>query len=538
MFRKIYASIADKLKVIHQKNKLIFPAVGAVALVVLIMVITFSALGKQVSVKDYMSITVEGYNGYGKLHYEFGDVTFGLRACGNKDSKAYKERKDSEEDFLKFQEGDVPEEYQKKLENAKKLVESVKITYTLPNGKSANTLSNGDVITFTIELDKDLAKELKLTIQDTTFTYLVVGLKQSTEFDVLSCFELQADGYDGYGVVKPVCKQNATKQVAGITFVMEAGADYIRYSLENGLSGTIQPYVQGNSYNKSNGDKVELKADVYTDGFLNYGVKLMGLERKFTVDGLKENLPVDLLQYYQVTFIGATGSGSGVVTPTQETATFGDYEVNLQTGEWTKDGEYIAYTSVQVSNAGKLSNGETAEISVTFSEKTFADLGIKFINSKQEVTVEKLDTYVVSLAEIKDYANADPKIQQVIQQWLKDNWALAVHNKLSGTYKNKKVGDDLALYKMLLTTPNDPSADRKNSLWLFYSVTVSDNKIKTPTTCYIVLCYDDVTVNADGSLGVGDSHYKYGGSTDYEALYNALYTSLSQNYDFTIEVSE
>ena len=77
-----------------------------------------------------------------------------------------------------------------------------------------------------------------------------------------------------------------------------------------------------------------------------------------------------------------------------------------------------------------------------------------------------------------------------------------------------------------------------NSLWLFYSVTVSDNKIKTPTTCYIVLCYDDVTVNADGSLGVGDSHYKYGGSTDYEALYNALYTSLSQNYDFTIEVSE
>ena len=527
------ASIVDKLKAIHQKNKLIFPIAGAVVAVVIALIILFSILGKQVSMKNYMNITVEGYDGYGTMSYDFGDVTFGLRACGDKDSKEYKERKDNEH-FLSYDREDVSKDYRKKLEDAQDLVESIEITCEMPEGKSSGKLSNGDVVKFTIKVDEELAKELGLTIKNTSFEYTIEGLKPLAQFDVFSYFDLKGEGYDGYGKIKLECNQSGSKTVGDLTFEMEAGSTYVRYTDKDGYNGSVYVYLEGDTYNKSNGDKVMAKIDVYKEGFVSYGVGLTAFEKEYTVEGLKETEKVDLLEYYTVEFTGLNESGRPKATPTQETVTIGEYEVNLTTGDWYKGDERVGYTSVYFSDTYGLTNGDKIKFYVSFSEYTFSELGIKFINNEKELTVENLAAYVGALADIKDNTEVDTNNKQIITDWLNDSWSLAVHNRYFGSYSNQSIGEDLTLYKTVLTTPKSTSSYDHNDLWMIYSVTLNDNVLAKPTTCYIALRYNDAAVYVDGSLYLGNSASKYGGYTSYDALYTALIDS----YNLNIEVSE
>lgn len=531
--KPVFASFVEKVKAIHQKNKLIFPIAGALLVVAVALIVVFSILGKQVSMKDYMSITLDGYDGYGQIDAEFGYMSFGMRAVGDKDSREYGDH-DEEEWFQSLESSEVSKDYRKNLKKAQKLVDSIGFSYVYPEGKYDGNLSNGDVIQFTIEYDEDLADELGLTIKNATFEYKIEGLKSIAKFDVLSYFNLKCEGYDGYGEVELVCNQTAEKRVGSLTFTMEEGASRIRYSTDEGNTGTIYVYINDVTYNRSNGDVISVELDEYTDGYVQYGVDLTGLKKEYTVSGLKETTKVDLLQYYKVEFEGLNGSGKAKITPTQESLTVGELTVDLTTGEWTRDGDFVTSTRVWLNDSWGLTNGDVIKLYFSPSESTFSSNGIKFETTEEEITVSNLAAYVTTLSEIKDYSAQEAIGKQAILDWLNDDWSRSVYGSFFGSYSNQSIGDDIKLYKMVLTTPKSTSSYDKNNLFLIYSVTISDNKITTPTVYYFAVEYGDVAVYADGTLYTGEYYNKHSGRATYEALYQEEI----EGYNVNVEASE
>lgn len=531
--KPVFASFVEKVKTIHQKNKLIFHIAGAVLVIAVALIIVFSILGKQVSMKDYMSITLDGYDGYGQIDAEFGYMSFGMRAVGDKDSREYGDH-DEEEWFQSLESSEVSKDYRKNLKKAQKLVDSIGFSYVYPEGKYDGNLSNGDVIQFTIEYDKDLADELGLTIKDATFEYTIEGLKSIAKFDVLSHFDLKCEGYDGYGEVELVCNQTAEKRVGSLTFTMEEGASCIRYSTDKGGTGTIYVYINDVTYNRSNGDVISVELYEHTDGYAQYDVDLTGLKKEYTVSGLKETTKVDLLQYYKVEFEGLNGSGKATITPTQESLTVGELTVDLATGEWTRGGDFVTSTRVWLNDSWGLTNGDVIKLYFSPSESTFSSNGIKFEATEKKITVSDLAAYVTTLSEIKDYSAQEAIGKQAILDWLNDDWSRSVYGSFFGSYSDQSIGDDIKLYKMVLTTPKSTSSYDKNNLFLVYSVTISDNKITTPTVYYFAVEYGDVAVYADGTLYTGEYYNKHSGRATYEALYQEEI----EGYNVNVEASE
>lgn len=527
------ADLIEKAKAIHQKNKLIFPIAGAVVVVALALVILFSILGKQVSMKNYIEITMEGYDGYGYMSYQFGDVSFGMRAAGDKDCKEFGDE-DDDDNFLNYDKSDVSKDYRNDLSKAQRLVASVEISYELPEGKTNDTLKNGDVIKFTIKVNENVAEDLGLTIQDTTFEYTVEGLKPVTQFDVLSYFDLKAEGYDGYGDVELVCNQNGSKQVGDLTFEMEMDATRIRYSHKDGYSGTIWISLEGDTYNKLNGDTMKAVVELNADYFISDGVELIGLEKEYTVSGLKDTVKVNLLDYYKVTFEGMDASGTAKLEPTQETLTVGDMTVDLKTGEWKRGEELVTRTRPWLSDDWGLNNEDVIKLKCSPDESFFAENGIKITEKEKELTVSGLATYVTTLSEIKDYTEAEAEAKQIVLDYLNENWSRAVHGTYFGSYSNQTIGEDITLYKMVLGTPKSTSSYDKNDLWMIFTVTISDNEITTPTLYYFAVQYGDVAVYADGTLYTRDGYAETRGYNAYEGVYAAFIES----YNLNIEVSE
>ena len=529
-----FATLLAKAKAIHQKNKLIFPIAGAVAVVAIALVIVFSILGRQVSMKDYMDVLAEGYDGYGYVSFDFGHTSFGMRAVGDKDVKGYDAELEKEDDFRYMEKGDVSKEYRDNFRDAQKLVDSIEYEVIYPEDKSNGRLSNGDVIKVKITCKESYAEDLGLTLQDLTFEYTVEGLKAVTELDILSYFDLVGEGYDGYGKVQLKCNYSGTKQVGNLILDMTEGNEYISYHYEEEKwTSSIYPYITTDRYNKSNGDTVEVQVDYAENYFIESGVKLVNLTKEYTVSDLKARQEVDLLSYYDIRFIGLNGSGHGQITPKQETATFGEYTVDLQNGEWTKDGQYVGYTSVYLSDTYGLSNGDTVKAYVSYSEYTFGEAGVEFINAEQTLDISNLAAYATSVSEIKTYEDVVKEDMFNITNYLNSNWGEAVHNEWFAEYKNQVSGEDMALYKMVLTTPKNTDSYTKNTLWMIYSVTVSDNKITTPTTYYFAVSYNNAAVYTDGGLYV-DYGVRYRGYADYETLYAERIDS----YNLNIDVSE
>lgn len=527
-----FASVVEKVKGIHKKNKLIFPIAGAVVLIALVVAIVLGILGKQVSVKNYLKITMEGYDGYGRMTYSFNDMAFGMRAAGDKDSVNFDSYDDK--NFLSLDQSDVSKDYRKKLASAQRLVDSIEVSYELPEGKTSDSLTNGDVIQFTVTYKESIADDLGLTLKDATFEYTVEGLDPISQLDVLSYFDLGCEGYDGYGIIKLACNQTGAKEIGDLTFQMETGESRIRYEYKNGYSGWIYAHIDGDTYNMSNGDIVTVTVNMSADSMVEGGVELTGLTKEYTVSGLKESQIVDLLKYYNVVFTGVEGAGRASFEPTQETLTVGEFTVDLKSGEWTKNGEYLGYTRPYLDKSYNLNTGDEIKFCFKPSQSTFGDIGIKFSATEKTYTVSGLGKYLTGVTEIKDSADFQAAAIQKVSDALNDSWGRYVHDTYWGSFSNQKIGDDMKLYKTIVTTPKSSTASTKNTLYMIFSVTISDNKITTPTVYYFAISQKNVVVYPDGKIACDGSFTMYAGNTSYDTLYNTKIDS----YNLNITVSE
>lgn len=116
----------------------------------------------------------------------------------------------------------------------------------------------------------------------------------------------------------------------------------------------------------------------------------------------------------------------------------------------------------------------------------------------------------------------------VVNDYLNDDWNGAVHDDWRN-YSDQKVGDDLKLYKTVLTTAKSSSSSTRNTLWLIYSVTLSDNTME-PTVYYFAVTQQNIAVNNAGKIFHSNAKfYKYPGSTSYEELKEDYIVSYNLN---------
>ena len=337
-----------------EKKKWIWIAAGVVVVLAIVLAVIFSIPGekKGISLQDYVSITEDGFDGYGSIMVE---------------------TKSAED------------------ETAQKLVQSMVIKYQLPGEKTNGVLSNGDVIQITVEYDALQAEELGVTVQNTSFSYTMEKLEEVAQFDILSHFELVGSGYEGYGGVHVEAPESAEFKVGNITFRVLKGYGRVEWEDADGQSGTIYTRVDYAPISLLNGSVVKaLVMDTPADVFLLDGVMLTGLEREYTVDCMQESIEVDFLSCYDISFTGPDGYGQIVITPKQEKVILGPYEVDLVTGAWSKDGDVWVYTEICSDEYGLLHNGQVFAVYVNFPRDVFSGMGIIFSNSRIEVTVSGL----------------------------------------------------------------------------------------------------------------------------------------------------
>ena len=335
------------------KKKWIFVAVGALVILVIVLAVIFCIPGekKEISLRDYVSITEEGIDGY-------GSITVEAKTSEDADVQA--------------------------------LLQTMKIKHQLQEGKFNGFLSNGDVVSVTVEYDEKKAEELGFSVQNATFEYTMSGLETIATFDVLSHFDLHGKGYEGYGGVWVEAPENAEFQVGNVTFRLGKGYGRVEWEDKDGQSGTIYIQVEYAPISLYNGSVVKAKIDVPADVFLLDGVMLTGVEREYTVECMQESMEVDFLPYYDFYFYGQNGYGNMDIIPKQEKATFGDWEVDLATGAWSKNGEIWCYTQIYAEECSLLHNGQTFYVYVNFPADVFSGMGVILINNRIEITASGL----------------------------------------------------------------------------------------------------------------------------------------------------
>ena len=526
-----FSILKAKLAAIHQKGKWILPACGAGLVAIIAAIILIVNIVSQVPMKNYVKVETSGYEGYSNFNCDLDRDTLFLRVLGMEDCKEY-----GDSEYLDVS----PEEYLEKIGGISdrkaflRLVESIDIEFEFPEGKTEYTLVNGDEIKITLICDEDAAKSLGVALKGGSFTHKVSGLETVETFDILQYFDVTYEGATNYARARLTCTKTESVTKGGITFFFEEGESYFEY-VRNDYRSTSYPDLNAeNNGNLKNGDTVTITLPYENTEFADEGLVIQAVEKSITVEGLQEPVEFDLLQYVKPVYTGINGSGRASLEPTQEEVTFGDFRFDLENGYcYYKDDRIVSFY-FNFSKRSSLTNGDTITITLSCNEESLARRGLKLKSTTMDVTVAGLHEYVTKLSQLSAVMNDyDAAGKETVYNYLNENWGRAVHNSYFGSYSNQKIGDDLALYKTILTTHKSSTSASSNALWLIYSVTLSDNKITTPTTYYFAVEDRGIAISSvDNTLYDEISLTKYSGYTSYDELYNAI-----ASYNVNIEVN-
>ncbi len=520
-------SVVDKLKAIHQKNKLLLPIVaGALVLVIVVAVVLAVVLtgnAKKVDMTKYLQVELSGCDGYGKITYEFDSFNFFLRLTGDKSASGY-----GAVDPESLSEEDQEAITAKGMEYMG-LLYSIDVTMELPEGRTRYNLQNGDKVVFKVTCDTSLAAGLDGNIIPGEYVYEVKDLEDAMVFNVLDYYDLVFEGYNGYGSYELVCKEKHIETLGKVTLETRTDGNFISVHINDGEDSWTNTYwieVNADSYRYlSNGETVTLYASYLdADEFAEYGVILEGLEKEMTVSGLKEAVEFDLLENLVFQFSGLNGDGDLDITSKVESVTVGDLVFDMEDGDVYYNGDYVTYFRAYASQDWNLSNGEVVTITLSYYPDDLARYGVTIKADSMEVTVSGLGEYATDLESVlnaSNFADLDAKAQEEIMNNLYDDWSWAVHGQHWGSYSEIDPGEDLALYKSILTTPKSTNSWDHNDLWLVYSITLDDNSMD-PTVYYFTYKVDDIVVMGDGTLKLDSYSFNtYRGETDYQAFYDA-----------------
>lgn len=282
-------------------------------LLTLLSTLLLTGCGKSVNLKDCVSVTFSGAEGYGK-------------ASASLDDSSLVDIVDVDVDQ------DIGLDEIGGALNAYWYIEDIEVSLDTTEG-----LSNGDKVTVTIEYPEELSKAMGVGIRPksgTSWTVEVSGLPEAEEVDPFTNVELSFSGYDGYGSVTMVTQSDY----------------YLSFELSkrDGLS---------------NGDIVTVTAqsptgeDVEEYCIANYGVVPTATSRDYTVSGLEEVETVDLFEDLDVTVEGRS--------PHLSLSILGKYEsdgIQYHLEDSDQDGNLAAGDTVTIkADGGFFSNGDLEE---------------------------------------------------------------------------------------------------------------------------------------------------------------------------------
>ena len=530
---KLKATIAA----INKKGKWILPVCGAALAAIIVAIILLVGAGNTVSMRDYLKVEVTGYEGYSQF-YNYDNIRLDkdsllLRALGCKDCKGYG-------DFEKL-DNSVLESYRSKAQNnpsAYTFYQSLDYEYTLPEGKNQNELRNGDVITITLTCDEEAAKQLGITIKCETFQYTVTGLKETESFDLMQYLDVVYDGPDGFAYADIRCNATVDVTVGDITFKFVEDNDFysVKYDTDGGWTDDFWPYVTSDNDNLSNGDVITINLGISNpERFIQYGVSLTASDKEVTVAALEEVDEFDILQYVEFKYSGVNGNAWLSLEDTQESVEYGDFRFDFTSNNIYYQDEYVTGFYFYLDNSSWLSNGDTVTVEVSADHDTLARKGLKFKDATKEYTVSGLPEYVTELSQLEGILDSfkEAAVESITNQ-LYNNWEYAVHGSYWGDYSNQVIGEDMALYKTILTTSKASNSEEDNKLWLIYSVTLDDNELAAPTVYYFAAMQGSIAYNAESNLLADEiALSNFRGYTSYDELYEDLIESFNLNIEVT-----
>ena len=227
----------------------VIAVIAVVAVIAIAAVVFVKNIKPTVYMKDYLSISFEGYDTRGQARITFDTDAFAAKY----------------EDQIKYK-GVMDSDMRRYLMNGGSLCEAMLDECVDGSLDKDTMLSNGDQVTFTWDIDTELAEtkyNVKLLGEDQTIT--VTGLTSVVEVDPFENIEIQYSGISPYGSVSDIINHSDNKYLDNVYYYTDT-------------SGYL-----------SNGDEVKIIAECYdSENYMleQYGVAFSRMENTYTVDGL------------------------------------------------------------------------------------------------------------------------------------------------------------------------------------------------------------------------------------------------------------
>ncbi len=187
-----------------------------------------------VDLSEYVIVTVTGYNGYAVATVELDP------------DKISDLEDDLEDEVSKHDREDIPE-----------LIDS--LTFTLSEDEN---LSNGDTLEIKTEYDEDIAEDLEVTFENTSFSYDVEDLEEATAIDPFEGLTLVYSGVSSHGE---------------LTFDTTGCDEYVRNELS---------FYADENYGLTNGDKITVEVYYSQSDLDENSIVLTQVTKDYTVEGL------------------------------------------------------------------------------------------------------------------------------------------------------------------------------------------------------------------------------------------------------------
>lgn len=297
---------AAKINLDNIKTKISKPMLLGVAAIAVLIVVLLILVSRPTTVKldQYVSITFDGYEGYGTATADFDYDAFYA---------------DYSEKIEYAEENEMAE-----FIGAAEALEAFCIYGSLD---VTSGLSNGDLVTYSWDCDDNTAEtEFNVKLEYSDISVEASGLEQIKTVDLFDGVYIVCSGTDGYGNVSVATKETAEWK------------DIVSYSIDS-------------KSRISNGDTVTVVADCYAAGRdLNeyfaktYGMLPEAYEKEFEVSGLKDIVEFDPFEYVEVSFSGTAPNGEVSITVDKSIACMEHLSATANSQSGLKNGDEVTVT--------------------------------------------------------------------------------------------------------------------------------------------------------------------------------------------------
>lgn len=515
-----------------------------VALIAIILIIVNAK--PTIKLDDYLTIEVNGYDGYGTaavmIDWDGIEEKYG-------DKLDYTSRGEKEFSWL---------------DPMAVLQLSIRVSLDDVNG-----LSNGDILTYTWNVDEELYTYIKCNMKYSDDSYTVEGLEEVGTFDAFADLEVHFNGISPY---------------ASLTY------DYY------GLQLTRYDFSCDKTEDLKNGDTVTVSiADRGVDYYINhYGMMPTSFEKEYVVSGLdeyvdsyeklSEDFIAELKSETEDTIFAYTAGSYNATTSMTDLAYAGYIFTSRKDGGYSSNYNmlYIIYSGT-VSGSNGSFNTSKVYYPVRFTDIISGESGFTCSNNGSIVGSSNFDGswsstkgYINPLicymdlveatrdnfiAECGDgfeaYAEYDliATLADISDEYKETLYADAqdkIESYIATSYNGGSQASDLAVLGEYLLLAKNQGTDfaRNNKYIIVFSATVSNSQGRfETTTVYFPVEYDGIvklpgdeymitnTVGmVNNSVNFPNSFYSTRGYIDGEEMYSKLITANRDNY--TYEVSE